>query len=132
MPEFHSDAAIEAGTDLTEFTQAYITALYWTDTGDNEQPNSEIEMSETARADAARDCAEFNKLARAYLDEIYATKMGYGEAQAGHDFWLTRNGHGCGFWDRGLDDLGDVLSNLAKKSGECHAYEGDDGLLYLY
>lgn len=32
---------------------------------------------------------------------------------AGHDFALTANGHGAGFWDRGLDELGDQLTAAA-------------------
>lgn len=34
----------------------------------------------------------------------------YTEIQAGRDFWFTRNGHGVGFWDRGLGEIGDLLS----------------------
>lgn len=37
--------------------------------------------------------------------------------QAGHDFWLTRNGHGAGFWDRGLGELGERLSDAARVYG---------------
>jgi hypothetical protein len=29
--------------------------------------------------------------------------------QAGIDFWLTRNRHGAGYWDRGLGITGDKL-----------------------
>ena len=29
----------------------------------------------------------------------------------GGDFYLTREGHGVGFWDRGLGELGDYLTN---------------------
>ena len=29
----------------------------------------------------------------------------------GHDFWLTSQGHGAGFWDRGLGELGDKLTD---------------------
>jgi hypothetical protein len=44
-------------------------------------------------------------------------------AFAGHDLWLTRNGHGAGYWDRGLaDDLGDRLSAAAKALGGCDLY----------
>ena len=35
---------------------------------------------------------------------------------AGHDFALTRNGHGTGFWDRGLGAIGDMLTE------ECEPY----------
>lgn len=38
-------------------------------------------------------------------------------SQHGHDFWLTRNGHGAGFWDRGYGAIGDELSKAAKVYG---------------
>lgn len=50
--------------------------------------------------------------------------------QIAHDFWLTRNGHGAGFWDRGLGRVGDVLTQLSKPYGECWLYLGDDGKVY--
>lgn len=39
------------------------------------------------------------------------------EARAGHDFWLTRSRHGTGFWDRGLGELGDRLTEAAHGYG---------------
>lgn len=50
--------------------------------------------------------------------------------QAGHDFILTRNRHGAGFWDRGLGDLGDRLTKYARDAGQFSLYVGDDGFLY--
>ena len=47
--------------------------------------------------------------------------------RAGHDFALTRNGHGTGFWDRGLGTLGDLLTERAKAFGEQNAFVDDDG-----
>lgn len=35
-------------------------------------------------------------------------------AQAGHDFWLTSQGHGAGFWDGGWPKYGDMLTKLSK------------------
>ena len=43
-----------------------------------------------------------------------------------HDFWLTRNGHGTGFWDGDYPETGDRLTELAKKFGECNLYVTDD------
>ena len=37
---------------------------------------------------------------------------------AGHDFALTRNGHGTGFWDRGLGAIGDMLTDECKPYSE--------------
>lgn len=50
--------------------------------------------------------------------------------QVGHDFYLTRNGHGAGFWDRGLGDRGDRLADAARAWGSSELYAGDDGKLY--
>jgi hypothetical protein len=52
--------------------------------------------------------------------------------RAAHDFWLTRNGHGAGFWDGDWsDESEDRLTKLAESFGEQWPYVGDDGLIYL-
>jgi hypothetical protein len=73
--------------------KAYIEAVYFTDTGDNEQPDSCAELTDYFKARAYIDCRNF----------LYATKdlsEDDNPEQLGHDLWLTRNGHGTGFWDR--------------------------------
>jgi len=54
--------------------------------------------------------------------------------QAGHDFWLTRNGHGVGFWESEWTDIatdpGSRLDKTAKKFGEFDLYVGDDGMIH--
>jgi hypothetical protein len=57
--------------------------------------------------------------------------------QVGHDFWLTRNGHGAGFWDlqnlfghRELVEIKNRLIAAAKVYGEVDLYIGDDGAIY--
>jgi hypothetical protein len=42
--------------------------------------------------------------------------------QVGHDFALTRNRHGAGFWDRGYGKLGDVLTDRSHTYGEIDLY----------
>jgi hypothetical protein len=48
----------------------------------------------------------------------------------GHDFLLTRNGHGVGFWDRGYGERGDWLSKQSHPYGTWDLYVGDDGELH--
>lgn len=48
----------------------------------------------------------------------------------GHNFYLDRNGHGTGFWDRGLGELGDWLSKQCEPYGDDDLYVGDDGKVY--
>lgn len=45
------------------------------------------------------DCEAWQTANAALLALAYA-RPGYDEAQAGRDYWFTRNGHGVGFWDR--------------------------------
>lgn len=50
---------------------------------------------------------------------------------AGHDFWLTRNGHGAGFWDGDWEEpYASHMDKISKLAGEAEVYIGDDGLLY--
>lgn len=53
-------------------------------------------------------------------------------AMVGHDFYMTRNGHGVGFWDRGLGERGHWLSKMSESYGDQCAYIGDDGLVYVH
>lgn len=50
--------------------------------------------------------------------------------QVAHDFWLTRNHHGAGFWDRGYGDDGDRLTQAAHAYGSIDLYVGDDGRVH--
>jgi len=54
-------------------------------------------------------------------------ETGQSAEQCGHDLWLTRNGHGVGFWDRGYDlAIGDALTRAAHLAGARDLYLGDD------
>lgn len=64
------------------------------------------------------DCAAFQEAYAAQL-ERYCEATGRDLECAGHDFYLTRNRHGAGFWDRCGDDADAVLAYLTTQS---HAY----------
>ena len=56
----------------------------------------------------------------------------------GHDFWLTRNGHGAGFWDGDYrdrdagEDYGDQLTSIVKANfAECDVWADGDGGVHL-
>ena len=60
---------------------------------------------------------------------------GEDETQAAHDFWLTRNHHGAGFWDRSYNNdedgtKGDKLTDIAHKFRELNAFVSD-GKVYF-
>jgi len=118
---------------LDPFVSAYLEAALWS-SNDNSDPetggepldqNFGIEdIAPESIEKAKADCAAFRQQAGDLLNEI-------DDEQAGHDFWLTRCGHGAGFWDRGLGDVGEKLSDIARAFGNCDAIVGDDGNVYL-
>lgn len=115
-------------TDLESFTAACIEALYFTDTGETEhgQPPSDAELSEETRKDLEADCRSFWRRYGHYVEPAGQTAE-----QAGHDFWLTRNGHGAGFGDGDwLEPWATMLDKGAHSYGEFETYLGDDGLIY--
>lgn len=147
--EFPTLAACEAMRDASEkagpddFLRGYIECIYFTDTGDDEQPEADAELSDDARAQCVADCEGFQSIAGPLLTRAYETGQ-YDAAQAGRDFWFTRNHHGVGFWDRkelngvymspqvpNVPDIGVRLTALAHRLKALSAYASDDGSIGL-
>lgn len=126
-------------SELDEFTRAYVECALWS-TNDESTPqggepldkNYSAENIDPATLDSmAEDCRKFQEsnakdLAKYNHPFLSADELG------GHDFWLTRNGHGAGFWDRNWlpKDAGERLSEAARKCGEVDLYVGNDGLIH--
>jgi hypothetical protein len=105
--------------DSAAFIAAYLECAAWAD-GHEEQTEraNNGEFTSEAQARAQVECKAFMYRALPYM-------QAWTPEQAGHDFWLTRNGHGSGFWDRQLEG-GDVLTAIAKTFGELGVYVPDD------
>lgn len=90
------------------------------------------DISGELKRDSMRDCALFCRDNQADL-RLLGGYNGYSAmACAGHNFWLTREGHGVGFRDRGNADQ-EVLERLhvaASRFGGVDVYVGDDGKIY--
>ena len=130
MPEFvMTGASAPAFQALDAFTQGYIEALFFTEEeqlceeSGREMPavafNLATMESRFVGGDAPgfgdlapraleriqADCATFQRDHAALLEEAY--QRDYDAAQAGRDYWFTRNGHGVGFWSRDELDASD-------------------------
>lgn len=108
---------------VRQMVSAYLECALWTE----EEEAGDGELSPGAIASAEEDCANFLD----YLDEAEIDYQTLDRVQMGHDFWLTRNHHGAGFWDRGLGELGEKLTTAAHTFGDAELYAGDDGLLHF-
>lgn len=110
------------------------TALWSsTDLASNSEPLDANHGVEDISADTTRALTED---VEAFIAGNYDTLQrvtqdgSYDWGNVGHDFWLTRNGHGAGFWDRALGDDGDTLTEAAQTYGGVDLYRGDDGLIH--
>lgn len=123
-------------TPFHAFVGAYLECALWSSTGAGEdcdepfdQDHGIDDFTDAALRIAWSECADFffGDETADLLDKAKEMQPEYDEAHAGHDFWLTRNGHGAGFWDRGLGAVGDKLTQLSKSYGSCDLYVTDDG-----
>ena len=116
--------------------RAYMECALWASTNDNGVPLDRTltidDIAPEARIVMLGDVHDF--LAACWgdtWDDFSIDLTGITAEQFGHDFWLTRNRHGAGFWDRGLGARGDALTELAHPYGESDLYVGDDGKVYV-
>ncbi len=117
------EETMDTWSSLDAFTQAYIEAAFWTMEGEEELKDLGFsEMSESLLKKIISDCKRFQEENREFLTERP-------DDMNGPDFWLTRNGHGVGFWDRGIEH-GNRLTEECKKWGEVDFHAGDDGKIY--
>lgn len=122
---------------MERFVEGYINAALvllgdTTDFDDSPETYSVSQLSPQAIARMNEDCQKFQEQAGEVLTSV-VDKNNYSVERAGNDFWLTRNGHGAGFWDRDElpEGVGDKLTKIAKEFGTVDLYVGDDSLLYL-
>lgn len=132
--------------ELDDMLDGYITCALWStndesrDDGgdpldDNYGPEHLAEYTlDRMRVDCERFARENENTLRAAFDAPGGVNGGAGRSwsNAGHDFWLTRNRHGCGFWETPdwPEREGQVLTKAADAFGEFYLYVGDDGMIH--
>lgn len=126
-------AQISTETESRDFLTGYLDCAAFCNVV-TDRPSDRLSADELPadfRAQAERECAAFLD---AHADDLasYCEEVGdwhggpdsrgrttYTAMEcAGHDLAYSRNGHGTGYWDRGLGDLGTCLANAARAMGE--------------
>ncbi len=135
--------SVELVATLDDFTRQYLVTALWAE-HDNSDPdtggdpfdkNYDLDdLDPDVLRDAIRDCADFQQRCRPALRDAFLQRDPDGSgalSMAGHDFWLTRNGHGAGFgdgdWVYPVDGL---LGDIARTYSQVDLYLGDDGRIY--
>lgn len=129
--------------DTQDFISAYITCALWS-TNDESTPQggepldanySDSDIAAEARAKMEADCLAFLAKVESLIDsdDPRLSSDGSGRySHAGHDFWLTRNGHGAGFWDGDWPVHGNALTDLSNEFPEVNLCVGSDGKIHAY
>lgn len=135
-------------TPFEEFLRGYMAALWWSSSDTSHEDGEHLdqyEPSEAAVAKCTEHCRAFYQTNEKDIDaaaQLYdlssADGADTGYDFAGHDFALTRNRHGTGFWarqelkeDLEEESLGQRLTQAAHAAGEVHPYLGDDNLIHI-
>lgn len=118
---------------VDKFFAAYLECALWSSMDDSDDSGGEPLDSNYSPDDIPEDVRE--RLRAECIDFIAANcetldKTGADSAQHGHDFWLTRNGHGAGFWDRGYGGVGRELTEAAHVYGSVDLYVADGGQVW--
>lgn len=116
---------------LRKFFYQFVETALWSTTDESDPSGAPLDANYTASdihptavKRMEKECREF------YLK--YHTRFSEAEPDRyGHDFWLTRNGHGAGFWDGSYPKHGDFLTEKSEAYGECDLYVGDDGKIHI-
>lgn len=122
---------------ISPFYSSYCQTAIWASanlgdyaTGDNPEPLDDLgytisDITENGADRATVDCVLFMALNR---EDIGDEKQNL--ERAGHDFWMTRNHHGAGFWDGDWpEEAGQRMTKWAETFGELSLIEGDSGHL---
>jgi hypothetical protein len=127
----------EADTYIPRLVREFVNTLLWSETDDSdpERGGKPLDDNYSFKDMSQEALDKIEKDVRAFLDKASDliendTDKHQGDfKQAMHDFCLTRNGHGAGFWDGDWSN-GDELTKISKSFGELNAYVGDDGKIY--
>lgn len=131
----------DPSTPFDDFFRAYVACALWSSNDDDGEPlddtytDDDIDPDSLARM--KEDALSF------YTAHHHLWRNGESPSPseytidelAGHDFWLTRNGHGTGFWDRdpSVYPHGNRhrLTIYADTYGPCDCYVTDDNKIAL-
>ena len=115
-------STITLTTKESAFLEQYLDTAFW---AADMEPQ---ELDEDCHREATIDCLAFLSRIDCYLNDE-------NRQQAAHDFYLSRNGHGSGFWDRpkvysySIGNYADKFQAIAEGFGPAEYYTSNGELL---
>lgn len=126
----------EQTTYLETMLHQYIVTALWSSNDNRVDPEGHglplddnygpDDLTDDAHATMREDCADF-------IVDQWETIRDLDAEQVGHDFWLTRNHHGAGFWDGDYpEDIGQKLTDASHAYGDADLDSVGDGTVDHY
>lgn len=131
---------------VDQFVFGYITAALWTEEENINESGVEADRSEVCPDSLKRveKCCkrlltEYHDAVRLMAEHIVHSEEYTAWEVLGHNFWLTRNGHGAGFWDKEYRHTAAVKASeyltlnvgFGTKYPAVDLYVGDDKKIYI-
>lgn len=113
---------------ITRMYDQFVTSLLWSEQDEEaealDRNYEEDDIDQDTRDEIMSDC-------EGLFDQHWQLLHNLEPSDVGHDFVMTRNGHGCGFWDGDYAyPASSVLTQASKVYGTLGLMVGDDGRLY--
>ena len=128
-----TDCAYLVVVELSDVAISYLETALWSSTDDDGNPLDDTygveDIAPETKQEAQQQLNDFFE----YINELFLlneARKYRDDNHIAHDFWLTRNGHGAGFWDGAYGDIGDQLTAAAKSFGSVDLYVGDDNQIW--
>ena len=118
--------AADNNFDINKILNSYLETAIWAEESDENdlQGKTIQEIDKNSKANSAIEIYQFLQKAQQEASDELNT---YDEEAIGHNLWLSRNGHGAGFFD----DNNDKLQNLARNMKPVDIYLGNDNKVYI-
>ena len=124
--------------DASEAFASYLETALWSSTDISAEGDCDGNLDDNYDVDDIADetITELKEEFNDFVTQVYELLEKEGDSDyvsdgmLGHDFWLTRCGHGAGFWDGDWGSLGDALTEISKVYGNIDLMPCDDGKIY--
>jgi hypothetical protein len=115
----------------------YIKTALWSSTDEKGEPLDKTftidDIAQESIDKMHNDTVNFLKKCNEEIKDFFEFFIECDTNEFMHDFWLTRNHHGAGFWDGDYPDLfGKKLTEISHSFGVCDLYIGDDGQIHIF
>lgn len=119
---------------LLQVLEGYLNCARWISTVDKDIPYDDAEYSNLKFTRESLEKAQADIIAFLEKAKPFLKEKEYEKDLIGHDFWLTRNRAGAGFWDRPFiygQHNSEQLTKIASQFNECWLTDWNGELVIL-